>query len=181
MKYIQPLIEIMDSVQVRKDLKLVRELNLPESCIAAGYVRNRVWDALHGNGHETPLNDIDVIYYDPLDISEERDQRLTLMLNSTDKKDYWSVKNQARMHLRNKVIPYESTSDAMSCWPETATAVGLYLDEVDHIQFIAPYGLDDLFDLNVRQSPRFADTAYFLKRVIEKQWLSLWPNLTLRE
>lgn len=181
MKYIQLLKEIMDCAQVRKDLDLVRELNLPESCIAAGYVRNRVWDALHGYEHETPLNDMDVIYYDPTDISEERDRLLSLTLNMKDKKEGWSVKNQARMHLRNEVPPYESTSDAMSCWPETATAVGLYLDELDHIHVISPYGLDDLFQLKVRQSPRYFDTAHFMKRVTEKQWLTHWPNLTLCE
>lgn len=181
MKYIQALKDIMDCAQVRKDLELVRKLDLPESCIAAGYVRNRVWDALYGYEHETPLNDIDVIYYDPSDLSEERDHLLSLTLNTADMKEGWSVKNQARMHLRNQVAPYESTSDAMSCWPETATAVGLYLDELDHIHVIAPYGLDDLFQLKVRQSPRYFDTANFIKRVTEKQWLTRWQNLTLYE
>lgn len=179
MEYIQQLLNIMDCAKVRKDLELVRELNLPQSCIAAGYVRNRVWDALHGYDHETPLNDIDVIYYDPSDMSEEKDKLLTQRLNTVDMKDCWSVKNQARMHLRNQVDPYESTSDAMSCWPEIATAVGLYLDELDQIQCISPYGLDDLFQLKIRQSPRYMDTAYFKTRVTEKQWLTRWPNLTM--
>lgn len=181
MNYFQQLKGIMDCAQVRKDLELVRELNLPESCIAAGYVRNRVWDVLHGYENETPLNDIDVIYYDPTDLSEEKDRLLSLTLNMTDKKEGWSVKNQARMHLRNQVAPYESTRDAMSCWPETATAVGLYLDRLDDIEVISPYGLDDLFQLKIRQSPRYMDTAYFMQRVNEKQWLTRWPNLTLFE
>ncbi|AOZ94806.1 nucleotidyltransferase family protein [Paenibacillus crassostreae] len=173
--------KIMDRDEVRQDLELVRTLNLPESCIAAGYVRNLVWDVLHGYDQVTPLNDIDVIYYDSADISEERDKLLTIRLNTIDRKNCWSVKNQARMHLRNKVEPYESTKDAMSCWPETATAVGLYLDEEDRVQFISPYGLDDLFQLKIRQSPRYMDTTYFIKRVTEKQWLARWPKLTLIE
>ncbi|OAB35887.1 hypothetical protein PMSD_12885 [Paenibacillus macquariensis subsp. defensor] len=181
MNYFFQLENIMNRVEVRKDLELVRELNLPDSCIAAGYVRNRVWDVLHGYDHETPLNDIDVIYYDPSDISEERDMLLTQLLNTVDKKDYWSVKNQARMHLRNHVEPYNSTNDAMSCWPETATAVGVYLDQLDHMRIIAPYGLDDLFQLKVRQSSRYVDTTYFMKRMADKEWLARWPNLTLVE
>nr|WP_326111349.1 nucleotidyltransferase family protein [Paenibacillus macquariensis] len=102
-------------------------------------------------------------------------------MNTADKKDYWSVKNQARMHLRNHVEPYNSTNDAMSCWPETATAVGVYLDKLDHMRIIAPYGLDDLFQLKVRQSSRNEDTTYFMKRVADKEWLTRWPNLTLVE
>ncbi|OAB43356.1 nucleotidyltransferase family protein [Paenibacillus glacialis] len=181
MNYILQLENIMDCDEVRKDLELVRELNLPESCITAGYVRNRVWDVLHGYDYETPLNDIDVIYYDPTDITEERDKLLTKLLNSADKKDCWSVKNQARMHLRNQVAPYESIDDAMSRWPETATAVGVYLDELDHTRIIAPHGLDDLFQLKVRQSPKYTDTAYFMSRVSGKQWLTRWPKLTMVE
>ena len=44
-------------------LQAVRALQLPDCFIAAGFVRNMVWDALH-DYPLTPLNDVDVIYYD---------------------------------------------------------------------------------------------------------------------
>ena len=44
-----------------KQLRAARSLGLPDWCIAAGFVRNRVWDHLHGIAPPTPLADIDVL------------------------------------------------------------------------------------------------------------------------
>lgn len=44
-------------------LTAVASLKLPDCYVAAGFVRNRVWDHLHGNSH-TPLSDVDIIYFD---------------------------------------------------------------------------------------------------------------------
>ena len=42
------LIQLLgEEEQIIKDLKLVRQLDLPQSYIAAGYIRNYVWDRLH--------------------------------------------------------------------------------------------------------------------------------------
>ena len=45
-------------------LEAVSSLWLPDWYIAAGFLRNAIWDALHAKSVRTPLNDIDVIYYD---------------------------------------------------------------------------------------------------------------------
>jgi hypothetical protein len=42
-------------------LEFARDLNLPDWAIGAGFVRNAVWDHLHGYEFATPLNDIDVL------------------------------------------------------------------------------------------------------------------------
>ncbi|CAH7108283.1 hypothetical protein VCHA54P496_10681 [Vibrio chagasii] len=47
-----------------KILECVAQLDLPQCYVAAGFVRNLVWDHLHGFDNPTPLNDIDVIYFD---------------------------------------------------------------------------------------------------------------------
>tara|TARA_R110002167_G_scaffold302670_1_gene506967 strand:- start:258 stop:437 length:180 start_codon:yes stop_codon:yes gene_type:complete len=49
-----------DNVHV-KALKNVASLSLPQCYIAAGFIRNLVWDSLHGKQIPTPLNDVDVI------------------------------------------------------------------------------------------------------------------------
>ncbi|MNJ33198.1 hypothetical protein D3C77_278790 [compost metagenome] len=90
----------------------------------------------------------------------------------------WSVKNQARMHLRNGAMPYTSTLDAMSRWPETATAIGVRLTACDELELYAPHGLDDLFSMVVRRGPFFADRHDYLDRVHRKNWLVDWPLLT---
>ncbi|MEF1187336.1 nucleotidyltransferase family protein, partial [Vibrio sinaloensis] len=40
-------------------LRLVSTFNLPQGCVAAGFVRNLVWDTLHHHTNSTSLNDID--------------------------------------------------------------------------------------------------------------------------
>jgi uncharacterized protein len=45
-------------------LEAVESLGLPDWYIAAGFLRNAIWDALHDKSERTPLNDVDVVYYD---------------------------------------------------------------------------------------------------------------------
>lgn len=176
------LIEIMQTYEYfMRDLELLRDLNLPNGCIAAGYVRNYVWDDLHGYHFRTPLNDVDVLYFDPDDLKEETEQNYETQLKAEVKEYNWSVKNQARMHLRNGDEPYLSVADAMKRWPEVVTAVGISLDGDGNIQVTAPHGLQDLFDLVVRRSPYFRDEDVFRSRMREKKWLERWPRLKLIE
>jgi len=163
--------------KLMRDLELVRDLELPEWYIAAGYVRNFVWDHLHEYSDPTRLNDVDIVYFDPSDVSIAKESSCDELLNSQVSEYNWSVKNQARMHLRNGAIPYKSVSDAMKRWPETATAVGISLDSHNHVTVIAPHGLNDLFDLIIRRSPYFKDKENFYDRVHSKKWLELWPQL----
>ena len=41
-------------------LTIAAAQELPDWCLAAGFVRNLVWDKLHDFSSSTPLNDIDV-------------------------------------------------------------------------------------------------------------------------
>ncbi|MHA0855385.1 nucleotidyltransferase family protein [Paenibacillus sp. CMAA1364] len=162
-----------------KDLKVIRALHLPDGYVAAGYVRNYIWDTLHGYSTRTPLNDIDIIYYNPNQLDEEIDKEYERILNLVTGRLIWSVKNQARMHIRNGVKPYQSVEDAMSYWPETATAVGFRMENDNSISVICPYGLEDLFELRVRKSPLFKDDSFYKTRVIEKNWIEIWPKLEI--
>ena len=161
------------------DLSIVQTLKLPQWCIAAGYVRNQVWDYLHGNEPSASFHDVDVIYYDPNDLREEIEKTYEQQLRSYDSTLNWSVKNQARMHLRNGAAPYQDVEDAMKRWPETATAVGITLNASNEMEVIAPLGVEDLFGLKLRQSPFYDNTDFFLQRVSEKGWLTRYPKLSL--
>ncbi len=174
----EKLIRIMRTYPpFERDLERVRLLRLPDGCIAAGYVRNYVWDFLHGYERRTPLNDADVIYYDPDDLREETEKKYEQELRHQLPEYNWSCKNQARMHLVKGHRPYSSVEDAMRRWPETATAVGVRLDWNGNIQVVAPHGLEDLFSLVIRRSPLFKDEQYFRARIQRKRWLELWPGL----
>jgi hypothetical protein len=162
-------------------LGVVRDLGLPDCWVAAGFVRNCVWDHLHGRAASPLPRDIDVIWFDPAGCAPARDAGLEAALRGRDGTLAWSVKNQARMHERNGDAPYRSATDAMRYWPETATAVGVRLDARDGIEVAAPFGLDDLFGLIVRPAGRFVvdKRAMYRERVLSKQWEQTWPGLQI--
>ncbi|GIP52408.1 nitrate reductase [Paenibacillus vini] len=166
--------------EMMADLEAVAALGLPQGCIAAGYFRNFVWDVLHGYTVRTPLHDVDVLYYDPDFLEEEAEKEYDARLREINSSLNWSVKNQARMHLKNGEPPYRSVEDAMLHWPETATAIGARLkDGADgvNIDIVAPFGLDDLLGFQVRQSPFFQNRNVFMDRIRDKEWLRIWPSL----
>jgi hypothetical protein len=99
----------------------VLSLQRPDCWIGAGFIRNAVWDHLHGRSPSPPTTDVDVVWFDPTRIDASEDQALEAALRSLQPGIAWSVKNQARMHTRNNDSPYASCTDAMRCWPETAT------------------------------------------------------------
>ncbi len=174
----QRLIKLIQQDHVRmRLLKTVASLKLPDCWLAAGCVRNMVWDHLHGFG-VTPLNDVDVIFFDNGDVDNVRTQQAQKQLEEVAGGVNWQVKNQAFMHIKNKDSPYESSIDAMSYWPEKETAVGLSINTLGVINVATPFGLDSLFDGIISHNPKRAE-ALFLKRLHSKKWLSHWPKLKL--
>jgi len=84
--------------------------------------------------------------------------------------------------INNQGADYISSTDAITHWPETATAIGVVMLPDDSLKIIAPHGLDDLFSLKLRMTPNFGDGRdYFINRVNKKQWLSKWPKLQIVE
>jgi hypothetical protein len=85
------------------------------------------------------------------------------------------------MHTRNGDAPYQSATDAMKYWPETATAVAARCNAAGNIEISAPFGLDDMFEGVIRPTPRFMaeKRAIFDLRCREKRWLEQWPFLRI--
>ncbi len=160
-------------------LQQVRELDLPDCWVAAGFVRSAVWDHLHQRSDSPLPEDIDVIWFDRSQTSPARDAELETVLRQQDESLQWSVKNQARMHLRNGDAPYASVTEAMLYWPETATSVAVRLNEQDEVEIAAPLGLEDLFELIVRPAGRFKDEKQpiYRERLSSKNWQATWPQL----
>ncbi|MEN6079539.1 nucleotidyltransferase family protein [Chromobacterium piscinae] len=145
-------------------LRAARELGLADWCIGAGAVRGLVWDALHGfESKPSALSDIDLVYFDASDLSAERDIALQRRLASEHPDLPWEVTNQA----------------AVATWPEYATAVGVALNADDSLRIIAPFGLDDLFDMTVRRNPVRASAEIYRRRVADKRYRERWPRVTV--
>lgn len=160
-------------------LGAVGALGLPDCWIGAGFIRNAVWDHLHGRPAGELSGDVDVIWYDPRYTDAIDDRRIEALLSAVEPSINWSVKNQARMHSRNGDAPYACATDAMRYWPETATAVAGRRRGTHEFDIAAPFGLDDLFGLVVRPTPPFqvVKRPIYEDRVQSKAWLRSWPLL----
>jgi hypothetical protein len=60
-------------------------------------------------------------------------------------------------------------------WPETATSVGVTLDEAGAPRLVAPLGLDDLLGMVLRRNARQVTHEYFLERLHGKHIRESWP------
>jgi hypothetical protein len=167
-----------DALRMRA-LRAARQLGLQDWCLAAGFVRNMVWDRLHGYPQDTPLNDIDLIYFNAQHCDEKHDSHYQQHLSEVTELP-WSVKNQARMHHRHDHPPYQSSREAMSYWVENETAIGVTLSQEGDISVIAPLGTDSLFNLHISPNPRHGNPQVLLQRAQSKAWLNQWPMLKMK-
>ena len=161
-----------------KQLRAARELALPDWCIAAGFVRNRVWDHLHGISPPRLPVDIDVIYYDAADLSKEREQGYEAALDRLLPGLPWQVRNQARMHVWKGLPQHKDTADSMIYWLESVTGIGVRLEADDTLTVIAPLGTDDLLNLCCRPTPFGRRQRHeYEERIAAKRWRELWPKV----
>lgn len=166
-------------------LRAGRSLGLSSWCIGAGVLRNLVWDHLHGHGEATPCDDLDLVYFDPDDLNPATEARLRAQLLSCCPNSVWDVTNQAAVHLwyatrfGQEVEPLPSLVDGLATWPEYATAVGVCLTAQDEIEVLAPFGLDDLFNMLVRHNPARVSADAYRSRVLAKRFAQRWPRVVV--
>jgi uncharacterized protein len=180
------LIEIVGSTDwLMRALRAVRTAALPSGCIGAGSIRSTVWDSLHGYAAPSSVGDVDVAYFDRSDMSREAEARYQTRLAQLEPGLPWEVVNQAAVHLwyekafGEPAPAHPSLADAVGSWPETATAVTVWLDADDRIQVLAPLGLTDLFEGLVRRNARCASAEAFETRVREKRFAERWPEVRI--
>ena len=173
--------EILDLI--RADPWMMRVLGaaaaqgLADWMIGAGFLRNKVWDHLHGFANaEVRTADIDLIYFDPTDLRESTEKEYDRQLRTACDVN-WAAKNQARMHEVTGDAPYTSAADGLAHWVESATCVAVTLQD-GVLRLIAPHGTAGLTALIVRRSPGFTrDISVLRERVASKRWLEKWPRL----
>ncbi|SON48462.1 conserved protein of unknown function [Vibrio tapetis subsp. tapetis] len=157
-------------------LECVYELNLPQCYLAAGFVRNLIWDHLHQKQSPTLLNDLDVIYFDLNERDTNRYLEYEAKLHEMMPQVNWQVRNQANMHERNGDNPYLSSIDAMGYWPEKETAVAIRKLIDGNYECVSAFGFESLFNLQVTHNPK-RHRDVFDHRVTSKGWLAQWPAL----
>jgi hypothetical protein len=159
-------------------LRAAEKINLSDWWIGAGFLRNKVWDALEGKTSQ-PTRDVDLVYFTTSDVAPETDWLYDEKMKQQFPFAEWEIRNQARMHYVNDLAAFTSSSDGIAHWVETATCIAVKL-EGDDLKFLFCYGTDDLYGLVARPTPFFEEGELlekFRKRVDEKHWREKWPNL----
>ncbi|RRG12059.1 MAG: nucleotidyltransferase [Lactobacillus sp.] len=173
---------IKKSPDLMNILKVIAQLNLPQGALAAGSIRNTVWQVLSHQPIEL-INDVDVVYFDPRRPRND-DQIIQASLIKRMPDYQWQVKNEAYMHYYDfkDASKFTSIEDAISHFVETPTCIGAYLKGND-IEIIAPYGLTDLIQLKCRPIPMFQNNktclSIYQNRIQRKNWKKRWPNLAI--
>ena len=166
-------------------LRQVRDLNLPDWYVAAGAIRNTVWNYLHGYPTQLNHNDVDVVYFDSNDMQGNKESLYETQLKKINPTLDWEVVNQARAHLFKQSInrirpPAKSSCEAISYWSEIPTCTGIRLEQDNSLTICSPYGLSDLMNLIVRPIPEpQRDLILYKKRLTEKRWSEIWPKLDI--
>jgi hypothetical protein len=175
------LIELIKSDPgIMQLLEAGRNIGLRKWCIAAGVIRNKVWDFLHGYQERTEPSDIDFLFYDGFNTEVAYEKKIEEQLGRRVPGVRWEAVNQATVHLYMKEANYHSIEEAMSRWAEAVTAVGVWLDRKNSLKVIAPQGLEDLFGLVVRPTLMTANAALvYRERIVQKRWMDRWPKLRI--
>jgi hypothetical protein len=174
-------------------LATARELELPDWFIGAGAIRDLVWDVRFGHGFDpATIADIDLVYFDPDDLSKAREHELEARLSDAFRSAgrsgaEWDVTNQAAVHTwfhvrfgGEPVAPLRSTEDGIATWPEHATCVGARLEADGAITVTAPHGLDALLDGVWSTNAIRVTPAVAARRLAKKHVGERWPRLRVR-
>jgi hypothetical protein len=164
-------------------LATVRDVSLPDAWVGAGTIRDLVWGRLHGPGfNPADVHDVDVVFFDSVDLSRDRDEQATRKLVVAAPDVPWQARNQAAVHTwyadrfgGDPVAPFSSIADAIATWPETATAVAVRLDPAHEIEVCAPLGLTDLLAGVWRRNPRRVSLSESVARLARHKPAERWP------
>lgn len=169
---------------IMRALTAVAASGLPEAWIGAGAIRDVVWGALYGRFSPAAVRDIDVAYFDPEDLSMERDVAAQEILSQLADLP-WEATNQAAVHTwydryfgGPAVESFGCVHDAIATWPETATCVAVR-EAADGLEVCAPHGLADLLGGVWRVNPVRVTPAVSRARLARQRVSARWPGVTI--
>jgi hypothetical protein len=172
-------------------LRTVRDLNLPDWMIFSGAVYQPVWNHLTGRAPDYGIRDYDVAYHDDSDTSYEAEDvviRKVAAAFAPPLRELVEVRNQARVHLwfgqkfgaDEPYPPLAASADALERFVATAFCVGVRLEPDDSLRVWAPFGLDDLFAMQLKPNPKRVKGAGGWARTTGSA-KARWPEITIAE
>ena len=170
-------------------LDYIYELKLPNFYIAAGSVFQTIWNYYDNKPLNFGIKEIDIIYYHPINLSKESEQKLEKTIEDYFKKaglNYeLDIHNEARMHLWKKdnenknIDQYKNSEDAIDQWIATVHAIGI-TKENNEIKVYAPYGLSDIFSKTIRPIKHKNNSKELYNKKVAS-WQKRFENLNIVE
>jgi hypothetical protein len=166
-------------------LEGLREVDLPDWLLVSGAIYNLAWNTLTNRPSLTGIKDVDVVYFEPGDLSYDAEDRVIRRLGErfAHLPRPVEVRNQARVHLwfpqkfGQPFTPLTSSAEMLARYASKTHAVGARLLAGDSLKIIAPFGLDDMFSFRMVPNPAlFNRPAHEAKAARAKV---IWPELTI--
>ena len=164
-------------------------LRLPNWYLAGGAISQTIWNVVTGKPPTHGIQDYDLVYYDPSDLSWEAEDAVIQQGRAlfADVSVEVEIRNQARVHLwygPKYGIPcpqHKCTESAIQTWLSTSAMVGISLPDAnsgpDAWSIFAPRGFSDFFNLVVRPHRELGTKAAYDKKAV--RWRSHWDGLTI--
>jgi uncharacterized protein len=166
-------------------LTAAREVGLPQWRVVAGCLYQTAWNVLTNKPARTGIKDYDLIYFDARDLSWEAEdqvvQRVALRMGHLPAPV--EVRNQARVDLWFKqrfgadCSPLRCADEALTRYASIVHAVGVRLERDDSLDIVAPFGLDDFFNMVIRPN-RVLDNAASHEAKAARAKV-IWPEVTV--
>ncbi|MEE2527338.1 nucleotidyltransferase family protein [Hyphobacterium sp. HN65] len=178
---------VMSNPTAKAVLEQAHQLDLPDWALMAGAVYQAVWNRLTGRPADYGVNDYDLAYCDPSDLSEAGEAEVIARAEEAFSGIDAEVEvcNQARVPLWFGAKygvdrqPIHSTEDAVREFASITHSVAIRLDGDGWPELIAPYGLDELFSLCVRPVPDISTPALWNAKIARQK--KLWPEIEFVE
>jgi hypothetical protein len=173
------------SPTIMRVLEAARAAVLPDWRLFSGAVYQTAWNALTGRDPDYGIADYDLAYFDAADLSAAAEAARAasvhahLPLALADKVE---VVNQARVHLwfetefGRAYPPLANTDESLDRALSRAHAVGVRLEADGALSIAAPFGLDDIFALELRPADH-AQAA--LHRRKAQTAAARWPEVAV--
>jgi hypothetical protein len=167
-------------------LQRLRDVGLPQWRLVAGCLYQTVWNVLTHRPRGTGIRDYDVAYYDAGDLSWEAEDAVIRRVTAETRNCVGpvEVRNQARVHLWFEqrfggcAYPKLSSADeALKYYASIVHAVGVRLEPDGQLNILAPFGLDDVFDMIVRPNRALANAPSHNSKAARVK--AIWPEIAL--
>jgi len=163
----------------------LRALHLPQWRLVSGCLYQTVWNVLSNRPRGTGIKDYDLIYFDAADVSWEAEDAVIrrVAAASADCVGPVETRNQARVHLWfpdrfGAAYPrLHSADESLRLYASLAHAVGVRMEQDGRLDVLAPFGLEDVFEMVIRPNYALDNAASHAAKA--RRAKAIWPEVTV--